>query len=93
MQPKLGELKEQGIDLYVVAIGKEDELKEIFTENEVEATVIYDAGAKIHQQFRALLPETLYVDREGRVAAVTLGWGPGALEMETLPLIEAILEE
>lgn len=94
MQPKLSDLKRQGVDLYVFASGSKAENKQFFTRNQIQATVIYDGKLDIGALFGVTaIPETFLMDKQGRVAAGMIGWEQGSYDQDVLPLIQALLKE
>lgn len=94
LQPELEDLREQGVDLYVVAAGQASEIEKFFNQNQLEATVIYDKDYVIAQQYSVrAVPYLLLVDKQGRVAYTKLGWGGNTYEDEIVPLLSALLAE
>ncbi len=94
MQPELAALKEQGVDLYVIAIGSEKDLSWFFNEVQLEATIIHDTDFSIFQKYSVVaLPSLLLIDKEGRVAFNLVGWGLEAFTEQIQPLLTDLLAE
>ncbi|NLW17501.1 MAG: redoxin domain-containing protein [Firmicutes bacterium] len=94
MQPELAELREQGIDSYVVAVGSREELIRVFNKLQLEATIIHDSDFSIFQKYSVVsIPKTILVDKEGRAAFAQVGWGYDTLEQEIRPLLTELVAE
>lgn len=94
MQPELAELREQGVDLYVVAAGQTSDVENFFTQTQLEATIVHDKDYKISQQYAIeVVPFLVVVDKQGRVAYAQLGWADKAYEDVLSPLLTTLLAE
>ncbi len=94
LQPELADLREQGVDLYVVASGKTSDVEHFFDSNQLEAIVIHDQDYKIGGQYGVTaVPFVLIIDKEGRVAFAQLGWGGDTYEATVMPLLTTLLAE
>lgn len=94
LQPVLAELKEQGVDLYVIAAGQASGIERYFNENQLEATVVHDTDYTIFQKYAInAVPSLLLIDKEGRAAFAKLGWGADTYDNEILPLLTELLAE
>lgn len=80
MQPELPQLKEQGVDLYVIAAGRERDLKAFFEQNKLESTVIWDQDLSIFRTYQVDgVPASYFLDKQGRIRDHRLGWGSTSL--------------
>lgn len=94
LQPELAELKEQGVDLYVIAVGPAAGLEQYFKELELEASVIHDKEHEIFPKYDVMaVPTLLLIDKEGRAAFSQKGWSSNSYEQEILPLLTKLLDE
>lgn len=94
MQPELADLREQGVDLYVIAAGQTSDIEYFFNQNQLEATIVHDKDYAIVQQYDVTaVPFLLIVDKQGRIAYAQRGWADGAYERSILPLLTTLLAE
>lgn len=94
LQPELPDLREQGVDLYVVAAGSATSVTDFFEQNRLEAAVIHDHDHQIAREYRvSAIPFVLLIDKQGRVAYAHLGWSNDTYETQILPSLETLLAE
>lgn len=94
MQPNLAELKEQGVEFFVFTIGDRKENEQIFAQLELDVTILYDHDFQVLRLFGVdSFPQTFFIDKQGRAAAATVGWGRNSYEQEFLPIVQALLDE
>jgi thioredoxin-related protein len=94
LQPELADLKEQGIDLYVIAAGLQKDLAWFFDQVELEATVVHDTDYTIFQKYSIVsIPTLLLIDKEGKAAFAHVGWGTNSFEQHIEPLLLELLAE
>lgn len=94
LQPKLAELQEQGVDLYVFVNGSRADNLQFFQRNPLQAVILADQEIEVARRFGVTaLPQSFFVDRQGRLAAGIIGWGKNSYQDSVLPLLEALLDE
>lgn len=94
MQPELGAWRDRGVDVFVIAMGNEADLRSFFQQRSFAATVIHDANANISRAYGVpFVPFNIWLDKQGRIAHVHAGWTANSYEMEMLPAMEKLLSE
>jgi peroxiredoxin len=93
LQPELPELKEQGMDFYVVTAGSERELRAFFDRIDLEATIIWDKDLSIFRTYEVVgIPASYFIDKKGRIRDQRLGWTSSSLG-EFKDIVKLLCEE
>lgn len=94
LQPELPGLREKGVDLYVVAMGQEEDIKSFFDQHALDAFIIHDKDYKVAEQYYISgVPTTFLVDKQGKVALMQVGWGGDTFETIVAPGLSGLLQE
>lgn len=81
MQPRIAAYRKRGFDVYLVAWGDSARLQDFLTSKGITIPVLLDVSGDAGKAYRVqAIPETVFVDRNGRVHHRKLGWDRDALE-------------
>ncbi|NLJ33801.1 MAG: redoxin domain-containing protein [Firmicutes bacterium] len=93
MQPELEGLREKGLDFYLIVEGRQDVLRDFFGQYPLSAPVLWDKDLAIFRDYDVLgLPMNFFLDRDGLLVDLKLGWGEDSLR-ETMELVDMLLAQ
>ncbi len=81
MQPRIAAYRERGFDIYLVAWDDPARLRDFLKRKGITIPVLLDTSGEAGKVYRVqAIPQTVFIDRNGKVRYSKLGWGPGSLE-------------
>jgi thioredoxin-related protein len=89
LQPKISTLESQGVQVYIVASGSENDVKAYFQQNPIDATIVPDYKSELFRLYQvSATPTNVYVKKTGEVHKTEVGWvGSVAPMISTLQIL------
>ncbi len=90
MQPKLTGWRKLGFELVLISMDNVDELAAYVTDRKLDVTVLMDSKRQVSPKLYGVTgyPTTVFVDRQGIVRRISVGWSPTALDKFTNAVVD-----